>query len=253
MIKYDGSRYFGWQKQDNVPTVQAEVETALAKVADHEVIVHCSGRTDRCVHALGQVIHFDTQSCRETKAWILGTNSFLPDDIRVYFAKEVTDDFHARFSAILRHYRYTIYNQQIAPVFIRKFATLHKYHLDAELMHEAARVLLGELDFSAFRGSGCQSLSTMRNVTLLNVERKENIVTIDIQANAFLLHMVRNIVGSLLEVGDGRRPAVWIKEVLLSRDRKRAGVTALPQGLALVKTIYPEKFGLNLQVSDPHC
>lgn len=241
-IEYDGSNYHGWQKQEQVPSIQAAVENALSKVANHPVTVACAGRTDAGVHALEQVIHFDTDAKRELIAWVFGTNTYLPPDIRVQWAKEVPADFHARFSAIARQYRYVIYNHKTPSAIWRNYALWHQFPIDIDLMQTAANYLLGEHDFSAFRGSGCQSRSACRNVQFIEVSRDGEMIHIEVKANAFLLHMVRNIVGMLLEVGSGRRPPIWAQEVLLSRDRKQNADTAPAQGLFLVTAIYPHQF-----------
>lgn len=240
-IEYDGTNYHGWQRQNALSTIQEKVETALSKVAAEPIIVNSAGRTDAGVHALGQVVHFDTEAKRSDRAWVLGVNSNLPNDIRILWARHVAPDFHARFTAQLRHYRYLIYNDKVAPAILRHCAMWYPYALDPQLMHEAGQYLVGEHDFTSFRGSGCQSKSVIRKVTSLEVTSGGDMVNIDIKANAFLLHMVRNIVGVLLKIGRKRRPTIWAKEVLLARDRKAAGITAPAQGLYLVKIEYEKK------------
>jgi tRNA pseudouridine38-40 synthase len=245
-IEYDGSGYSGWQTQLAPPlaTVQQTLEQALTRIADHPVNVACAGRTDAGVHASGQVVHFDTTAERPLKAWIQGSNSLLPSSLVVRWAQVVAGDFHARFSATGRRYRYVIANTPVRPALQAHFLTHHARPLDAAVMHEAGQLLLGERDFSSFRAAGCQSRSPMRHVTELVVSRQGDRVQIDIEANAFLLHMVRNIVGTLFEIGEGRKPVGWVAELLALRDRTRAAPTAPAAGLTLVAVRYPERFGL---------
>lgn len=237
-MEYDGTNYCGWQRQDNVGSVQEKIEQALSQVASQPIVVVCAGRTDAGVHALGQVVHFDTDAKRSDRAWILGTNSNLPKDIRILWARHVPSDFHARYSATSRYYRYMIYNHKIASALLRYRAMWCPYALNESLMSEAGQSLLGEHDFSSFRGSGCQSKSTKRLVTSIGVTRSGSIVNVDIKANAFLFHMVRNIVGVLIKVGTGERSPEWVKEVLHVCDRRKAAVTAPACGLYLVKVEY---------------
>jgi tRNA pseudouridine38-40 synthase len=240
-IAYDGSVFSGWQSQLNphLRTVQESLETALSRVADHAVTVHCAGRTDAGVHASGQVVHFDTTADRPLKAWVLGSNTLLPPQVAVQWARTVPADFHARFSAFSRRYRYLICNSTVRPALYHQFLTHHRYALDAEAMHAAGQHLLGERDFTSFRAVACQSRTPMRNVTELSVRRQGQYVVVEIEANAFLLHMVRNIVGSLLEIGEGRKPVSWTAELLTLRDRTRAAPTAPPNGLSLIQVRYP--------------
>ncbi|MGV6989339.1 tRNA pseudouridine(38-40) synthase TruA [Testudinibacter sp. P80/BLE/0925] len=243
-IEYDGSRYFGWQRQQAVKSVQQALETALSKVAAHEVSVFCAGRTDSGVHATGQVVHFETEAIRQPHAWTLGVNANLPDDVKVKWVKQVDDDFHARFSATARRYRYLIYNHVLRPAILAKGLTHYHPPLEHEKMHQAGQALLGELDFSAFRAAQCQSRSPWRNVHHLNVSRFGQFVMVDIQANAFVHHMVRNIVGSLLEVGNGNQPPEWIAWLQQQKDRTLAAATAKAEGLYLVDVTYPADFEL---------
>ncbi len=243
-IEYDGTGFFGWQRQREVNSVQQELETALAKVANSPVEVFCAGRTDAGVHATGQVVHFDTEVLRDEKAWIMGTNSQLPDQIAVRWAKPVSDDFHARFSATARRYRYVIYNHKFRPAILRSGLSHYHQQLDISLMQQAAPALLGEQDFSAFRAIQCQSNTPFRNIHHLNLSRVGDYLVLDIKANAFLHHMVRNITGSLLEIGMGRKPVEWLAELLASRNRSLAAATAKPGGLYLVEVDYPEHFGI---------
>ena len=245
-IEYDGSAFNGWQVQQSasVSTVQFALEQALSEIADHPVKVFCAGRTDTGVHACAQIVHFDSCSDRPLKAWVKGTNTLLPDDISVIWAKEVSSEFHARFSATARRYRYIIFNHPVKPAILRNLVTSVRQPLDAEAMHEAGQYLLGELDFTSYRGASCQSPTAMRRVVHLNVSRKDDFVIIDIKANAFLLHMVRNIAGVLIEVGGGRKQPAWAKEVMEKKDRSKGAVTAPPNGLFLVDVDYPEKYEL---------
>ncbi|MGU3414047.1 tRNA pseudouridine(38-40) synthase TruA [Enterobacteriaceae bacterium C34A] len=243
-IEYDGSKYYGWQRQNEVRSVQEKLEKALSKVADEPINVLCAGRTDAGVHGTGQVVHFETHAERKDAAWTLGVNANLPDDIAVRWVKAVPDDFHARFSATARRYRYIIYNQRLRPAILGQGVT-HYYHpLDAEKMQRAAQSLLGENDFTSFRAVQCQSRTPWRNVMHINVERYGAYVVVDIKANAFVHHMVRNIVGSLMEVGAGNQPESWIAELLAAKDRTLAAATAKAEGLYLVAVDYPQRFDL---------
>jgi tRNA pseudouridine38-40 synthase len=250
-IEYDGSSFFGWQRQREVNSVQQELERALSKVANSPVEVFCAGRTDAGVHATGQVVHFDTDAPRDEKAWIMGTNSQLPDQIAVRWARPVSDDFHARFSATARRYRYVIYNNQFRPAILRSGLSHYHQQLDIGLMQQAAPALLGEHDFSAFRAMQCQSKTPFRNVHHLQLSRVHDYLVLDIKANAFLHHMVRNITGSLLEIGMGRKPVSWLAELLQSRNRNLAAATAKPGGLYLVEVDYPEQHGLPKKDTGP--
>jgi tRNA pseudouridine38-40 synthase len=243
-IEYDGTAYNGWQRQKTGLGVQQRVEEALCRVADHELEVTCAGRTDTGVHATGQVVHFDTPSRRDDRGWLLGANSNLPDDICVMWARQVDDDFHARFSATARHYRYRILNRLQRSAIHRHRAWWVYPKLDAQRMHEAAQHLLGEHDFSAFRAAGCRANTAQREITGISIERSGDWLTLKVSANAFLQHMVRNITGSLAMVGEGERPPGWIKDVLESRDRKQGGIAAPPHGLTLVAVDYPESYGI---------
>ncbi|MCK3657289.1 tRNA pseudouridine(38,39,40) synthase TruA [Pasteurellaceae bacterium Pebbles2] len=243
-IEYSGQNYFGWQRQEKVASVQAELEKALSFVANQPIEVFCAGRTDSGVHGTGQVVHFETSAERPEKAWVFGTNANLPDDIAVKWAKVVPDDFHARFSATARRYRYVLYSNNVRSAILPHGITHTHLALDHQKMHQAAQALLGEHDFSSFRAAQCQSHSPWRNVHHLNVSRFGAYIVVDIQANAFVHHMVRNIVGSLMEVGAGRKPIEWIAEILAKKDRALAAPTAKPDGLYLVDVLYPEQFEL---------
>lgn len=243
-VEYDGSQYHGWQAQTGLHTIQQVIENALSKVADAPVSVICAGRTDTGVHATNQVIHFDTEKERSARSWVHGANSFLPKDVCIKWAREMPEDFHARYSALSRRYRYVIYNGSVRPALLRSAVTWQYRQLDHRSMNEAAQHLIGELDFTSFRSIECQSKTPMRNVHQIQVTRSVDLVIIDITANAFLHHMVRNIAGVLIAVGSGKRPEKWVKEVLLAKDRKLGAETAPPYGLYLINVIYPERFSV---------
>lgn len=244
VLEYDGSQYHGWQAQTGLHTVQQAVEHALSKVADSPISVVCAGRTDTGVHATNQVIHFDTDKERSIRAWIHGANSFLPKDICVRWGKELSEEFNARYSATARRYRYVIYNTAIRPALLRSNVTWQYRQLDHRLMHQAAQILLGENDFTSFRSMECQSNTPMRNVHKLQVTRMNDLVIIDITANAFLHHMVRNIAGVLIAVGSGKHPVAWVDEVLKAKDRRLGAETAPAYGLYLVQVTYPQEFAV---------
>lgn len=243
-IEYNGAPFFGWQRQKNVNSVQQEIENALAAITQHPIEVFCAGRTDAGVHATNQILHFNTPVERPIKAWTMGVNANLPDTIAVKWAKVVEDDFHARFSATARRYRYVIYNSPLRSGIFSEGVSHYYLDLDAERMHQAAQSLPGEKDFTSFRASHCQSNSPFRNVHHARVSRVGNYVMLDIKANAFLHHMVRNIMGSLIKVGTGEQPVDWIEQLLTLKDRTKAAATAKPNGLFLVQVDYPKEFGL---------
>ncbi len=243
-IEYDGSDFQGWQKLSHGPSVQAEVESALSFVADAPTTVQCAGRTDSGVHARCQVVHFDTDAQRTTRGWVLGANSRLPDAIAVRWAQPVAADFHARYGARARRYRYRILDRSIRPALLRRFVAWERLPLDAEAMHRAAQALIGEHDFSAFRAVQCQAHHAVRDMQGIHVRREGEEIVVDVRANAFLHHMVRNIVGSLLVIGRGERPEAWMGELLRGRDRTVAGATAPPQALCFLGPLYPAEWGL---------
>jgi len=243
-IEYDGSPYCGWQVQSNGPSVQAELERAIAKVADQEVAVFGAGRTDTGVHARCQVAHFDSDAERDSRQWVLGVNTHLPSSVCLLWAHEVSEDFHARFSAVERSYRYSVLNRWVRPALHSRLLSWCRKPLDEAVMNSAAQCLKGEHDFSAFRSAGCQARHAVREVTRVRVSREADVVHIDISANGFLYHMVRNIVGTLLEVGSGEKPGSWMKQVLESRDRDQAGVKADSDGLYFTGVRYPDSFGI---------
>lgn len=244
-LEYDGSGFSGWQWQTGRRTVQAVVEQALSVVADHPVTVTCAGRTDAGVHALEQVVHFDTAAQRPLHAWSLGGNSHLPEDVRILWAVIASAGFHARYSAIARFYRYLILNRPVKSALARHQATGCYAQLDAEKMHQAAQHLIGNHDFSSFRARGCQSKSPCRTLHFIDVYRQGDRVIMDICANAFLHHMVRNIAGVLMTIGTGKQPADWTLALLQVKNRSLASVTAPPDGLYLGGVFYPVEYGLS--------
>ncbi len=250
-IEYDGAAYSGWQRQQNVPSVQQALEEALSRVINEPIVVTCAGRTDSGVHATAQVVHFETDVKREMKALTMGVNANLPGDIAVKWASEVDPEFDARYSATARRYRYVIYNHPLRPAILPKGIT-HCYHdLDADKMHQAAQALIGEQDFTSFRAAHCQSNTPFRNIHQISVTRVGLYIVIDVTANAFLHHMVRNIAGSLMEIGKGEQPVNWIQTLLEAKDRTLAAATAKPNGLYLVRVFYPEKWGIPQGVMGP--
>ncbi len=248
-IEYDGTDFCGWQRLSHERSVQAEVEAALSFVAAHPVEVACAGRTDAGVHARCQVVHFDSDAARSMRAWALGANSRLARDVAVLWACPVADDFHARFCARARRYRYTILNRPVRAALAARFVTWERVPLDADAMQRAAQALIGEHDFSAFRTAACQANSPNRNVREISITRDGDEVRVEIEANAFLHHMVRNIVGSLLPVGRGERSEAWPGELLRGRDRSVAGPTAPASGLAFLAPRYPSEWNLPVEVS----
>jgi tRNA pseudouridine38-40 synthase len=255
-IEYDGSGFSGWQRltqpgEAGLATVQSAVEDALSTVADHPVLVTCAGRTDAGVHASCQVVHFDSDARREPRGWMLGATGRLPEAVCVRWCVPVADDFHARFSAVARRYRYRLLNRAVRPALGRQWLSWERRPLDADAMHAAAQSLLGENDFTSFRTVHCQAPHARRELQRISVRRDGDVLEIDVQANAFLHHMVRNIVGSLVEVGAGERPQAWIAEVLAARDRTVAGPTAPPQGLVFNGPLYPARWTLPAEVTEP--
>lgn len=248
-IEYDGSEFLGWQRHHMGATVQAAVEKALSLTADRPVEVVCSGRTDTGVHAQCQVVHFDTDAERDNRAWVLGTNTRLPDSIRLLWCQPMPDDFHARYSARARRYRYSLINRPVRPALQRVYLSWERRPLDADAMHAAAQALLGENDFSAFRAAQCEAKHAMRNMQHISVTRQADQVHVELQANAFLHHMVRNIVGSLIPVGLGERPVSWLGELLRGGDRTVAGPTAPAEGLLFIGPKYPAEWALPLEAT----
>lgn len=244
ILEYDGSNFSGWQRQDKARSIQTVVEEALSRVADEPLQVTVAGRTDAGVHAVAQVVHFDTGAKRSAYSWVRGANSHLPADVVFLWADTVHDDFHARYSATGRHYRYLILNRPARPTYLARRVT-HDYRpLDADRMQQGARFLLGEHDFTSFRATECQAKSPVRELRALKIERQGDFVHIRAHANAFLQHMVRNIAGVLMAIGAGEREPDWAGEVLAARDRKAGGVTAAPDGLYLMSVTYPAAAGI---------
>ena len=257
-IEYDGGAFSGWQRltqpgdSGGEPTLQSALERALSFVADAPVATVCAGRTDAGVHASCQVVHFDSQARRDPRGWILGTTSRLPPALSVRWCVPVAGDFHARFSAVARRYRYSILNRPVRPALQRQYLAWVRAPLDAEAMQRGARHLLGENDFTSFRTVHCQAPHARRELQAIEVRRSGDRVEIDVQANAFLHHMVRNIVGSLLQVGSGEREPEWIADLLAARDRTLAGATAPASGLCFIGPLYPARWNLPAEVSlDP--
>ncbi len=241
-IEYSGGRYCGWQKQSHSPSVQEKLESVLSQIADHTVTINCAGRTDTGVHAVGQVVNFQLNNERPEKAWYLGGNTLLPDDISIRWAKTVPQEFHARHSALMRRYRYVIYNANSPSATLSGKVTWYKSNLNELNMHQAAQALLGEQNFASFQASSCQSPTAFRYIKQVKVARWLDFVIVDVMANAFLHHMVRNIVGCLLEVGCGNQPVDFVAQLLPKQDRTQAPMTAKPDGLYLVQVIYPKEY-----------
>lgn len=243
-VEYDGSEFSGWETQPARRTVQSSLESALACVADCPVATICAGRTDAGVHALAQVVHFDADAERAPHEWVRGANSNLPGDVSVRWALPVGEEFHARYAATRRYYRYVIDNRRERSALLRRRAAWERGPLEVAPMQEACEHLIGEQDFTSFRAAGCQAKNPVRTVVSVQVRRRGDLVHIDIAANAFLQHMVRNVAGTLMEIGKGRRDPAWVGELLAARDRTLAAATAPPQGLYLWRIDYPPEHGL---------
>jgi tRNA pseudouridine38-40 synthase len=241
-VEYDGTNFSGWQFQAHAPSVQGVVEVALSKVANHPVKVICAGRTDAGVHALGQVIHADVNVQRSMRSWVLGTNTNLPKDVSILWAQAVDNNFHARFSAQARHYRYEILNRPTRLALFAKHKTWERRPLNVEQMQIAGHYLVGTHDFSSYRAVTCQAKNPIRTISRLKISRLDEQVRIEISANAFLQHMVRNIVGVLVAIGYGKKKPQWAQTVLEARDRRAGGVTAPPFGLYFCEVDYPEPY-----------
>lgn len=245
-VEYSGAAYRGWQiqKEKDVSSIQEEVQKALSRIANAPITVICAGRTDARVNATYQIIHFDSPIERADRAWVLGTNSYLPDDIAIQWAKSVNQDFHARFSALERRYRYLIYPNPVKPAILPKGITWTYKDMDVERMAKAAQLLVGEHDFTSYRAVGCQANSPVRTVKSFDVYRSGHLIVLDVCANAFLHHMIRNFAGVLMSIGCGDAEPEWAKEVLEAKDRRQGGITAPPFGLYFVDAKYPEVFEL---------
>lgn len=244
-VEYDGSAFLGWQAQEHGPSVQQVLTRAVSVVADHPVTLTASGRTDTGVHAMGQVVHFDTPAPRAMRAWMLGVTTQLPPEVAVVDAREVTSDFHAQKSAVARRYRYRLLCRPVRPALARSVLAWERLPLDLPAMRTAATALLGEHDFTSFRAVQCQSKSPWRRMDAIAISGVDAEVHFEFEANAFLHHQIRNLVGSLLLVGRGERPVGWIAEVLAARDRRAAGPTAPPGGLCYLGPRYPPRYGFS--------
>ncbi|MGM1051963.1 MAG: tRNA pseudouridine(38-40) synthase TruA [Pseudomonadota bacterium] len=251
-IEYDGSAYCGYQFLKHSPSVQAALEKALARVAGRPIRVHASGRTDSGVHATRQIIHFDPPVPRSQKAWVFGVNANLPRDIAVRWVKEVPESFHSRFKALARRYRYILLNQPSRPVLERANVTWCRDPLDADAMNRAAQALVGEHDFSSFRAAGCQSRTPWRHLHFIEVHRHGPLVVVDVQGNAFLHHMIRNIVGALMTVGRGDRGDDYISDLMALKDRTLGDITAPASGLHFVDSLYDDSWGLPREPLGPN-
>jgi len=251
-VSYNGRNYHGWQRQRSAISVQEKLEAALSKVADTPIQVVCAGRTDAGVHASSQIVHFDTPNTRPLRAWTHGGNAKLPDDVAIQWAKVVPEQFHARFAAIARQYRYVIYNHPMRPALMDKEVTWNYRPLDVASMEKAASYLVGEHDFTSFRASACQANSPIRNVHHLKVMAAGDYIVLDVRANAFLHHMIRNFAGLLMHIGCGNQPPEWALQVLQARDRRQAPATAPPYGLYFVNAEYSEQFDLPKVPLGPH-
>lgn len=251
-VQYDGSEFYGWQRlETGLPSVQEAVEKALSKVANHPVSVICAGRTDARVHGCNQIIHFESDAVRSERGWTYGANTNLPDGVAVNWVKPVSVDFHARFSATWRRYRYVIYNHPIRPAHLHKGVTWNYRPLDVERMQQAAVHLAGEHDFTSYRAVQCQAKNPVRTIEHLRVSQHGDLIVIDVKANAFLHHMVRNIAGVLMAIGCGKQEPNWSKVVLEAKDRAKGGVTAPPYGLYFVDVGYPAEFELPAAPDSP--
>jgi tRNA pseudouridine38-40 synthase len=252
-IAYNGRHYHGWQRQPHGHiSVQEKLEDALSLVANEPIKVMCAGRTDSGVHASAQVVHFDTVASRPLRAWTHGGNMNLPDDIAVQWAHEVDEKFHARFSASARQYRYVIYNHPMRPALMDKEVSWNYRALDVALMQEAANYLVGTHDFSSFRAAACQANTPVRTVHHLKVIKAGDYIVLDVRANAFLHHMIRNLAGLLMKIGSGEAPPEWALEVLQAQDRRQSAATAAPYGLYFVNAEYDDSFGLPKAPLGPH-
>lgn len=245
-IEYAGTNYYGWQHQPHseLPTVQKSVDIAISQVANQSIITVCAGRTDAKVHAINQVVHFDTNATRKMDSWVMGINRFLPPDIKILWATEIGSEFSARRTAIYRTYYYFIYNGQVKPGLFNNYVVWHYKKLNISIMQQAANYWLGEHDFTSFRGRDCQSKTAYRTIYNIIISKQQDLIKIEVTANAFLQHMIRNMVGVLTKVGQGDCEPKWAKRVLLAKDRKAASITALPEGLYLAEVGYPEQFKL---------
>jgi tRNA pseudouridine38-40 synthase len=243
-IEYDGAAHCGWQSQPNGCGVQDKLEQALAGIAAEKISLICAGRTDTGVHALAQVAHFDTTAQRPDTAWVRGVNALLPNSIAVQWAVTVADEFHARFSAVSRTYTYVLYNHPVRPALQNGKVGWYHAPLDVAAIKSAAQNLLGQHDFSAFRAAECQAKTSIKTINYINLAQSGEYITLTLNANGFLHHMVRNIIGSLIYIGAGKQPITWVQELLLAKDRTRSAPTFAPDGLYLVAIEYDDKWQL---------
>jgi len=250
-LEYDGRGFSGWQRQAELPTVQSVLESAIAAISGHEVTLHAAGRTDRGVHALHQVAHFDTDSDRPEMAWVRGVNSHLPNGVAVLWSRAVNPSFHARFSATGRHYRYLMLDHSVRPALATGQVGWYHAKLDVDAMDAACQCLLGQHDFTSFRAAECQSDTPVKEVRAAQVQRLGSLIEFRFSANGFLHHMVRNLVGSLVAIGSHRQPVNWMEELLFARDRTAAAPTFAPDGLYLSQIDYPLEF--HLPSVEQHC
>lgn len=251
VLEYDGRRYCGWQDQPSGCSIQGTIEAALSQIAQEKIRIVTAGRTDAGVHALYQVVHFDTQSHRPINAWVRGANALLPDDIAISWAGEVSEQFHARYSAIERRYVYLLLNQSVRPGVLHHKVGWFHHPLELETMRQASSYLIGEHDFSSFRAAECQAKTPIRTITQIEISRRDNLVIFDLRANAFLQHMVRNIVGCLVYIGKGKYPPDWMSELLLSRNRIDAPPTFSPTGLYLTDIRYDPLWSMPKSIMYP--
>lgn len=251
-VEYSGGPFKGWQWQSNAePTIQPLIENAISRVANHPVKVFCAGRTDAGVHATRQIIHFDSTASRSPYSWCMGANRYLPSDIALKWVVPISQNFHARFSAFERHYRYVIVNTPVKPALFNQQLTWVRQSLDIELMAAAAQHLKGTHDFSSFRAADCQAKTPIKTVNHVEICQYGNLIVLDIAATAFLYHMVRNIMGVLIKVGRGEASPDWVKQVLEAKDRRKADVTAPAEGLYFVNVRYPSEFELPTETLGP--
>lgn len=265
-VEYNGARFKGWQKQKHQPgvSIQEALESAISKVANETIDIVCAGRTDAGVHASAQVIHFDSSAIRDERSWKLGINTNLPHGVCLNWIQRAPEQeveeqqsahsgqFHARYSAVARRYRYFILNKPVKPGLMHDQVTWWRRPLDEQLMHQAAQALVGEHDFTSFRAKDCQALHPIRTMKDVSVKRMNDWVIIEVCANAFLYHMVRNIAGVLLPIGEGKKPVSWCGEVLAAKDRSSAGVTAPAEGLYFVDVSYPDFPEVPVQGDGPY-
>jgi tRNA pseudouridine38-40 synthase len=243
-LEYDGRAFCGWQSQRGGCGGQDALELALARMAGHPIRVAAAGRTDAGVHALSQVVHFDTEVTRPQSAWVRGVNAFLPASLRVQWAQTVDAEFHARFSAERRSYQYWLQVSPVAPAVLAGKVGWYHRKLDVDAMRAAAEMLLGEHDFSAFRAAECQAKSPTKTLYQADIRQHGDFILFEFCASAFLHHMVRNLVGSLVYVGNGNFPSAWMGDLLQQQDRTRAAPTFMPDGLYLTEVHYDQRWGL---------